>query len=327
VRTYEVAPEIWRLRLPLPWPGIPAVNAFALHDLDGGLTLVDCGGGGHPSYHLALEEALTRIGHRVEDVRLVVLTHYHSDHAGAIKWLIDRSGCEVAGHPDFAHFTDAGERPAELEALRRRRAVAEGVPTAALGDVSSAAEETEGIDAPIHPTRPLCDGDTVTSTAGTWHVVETPGHCPSHICLHEPDRGMIMVADLLAREFSPWFDYGYSPDPVQETFASFDRVEALGAQRLVLPGHGRALEDLPAVIAAYRQGIAGRLEEVRAAVAAGAVTAYEVTLALFGADLPVHDVAFRLTEICCYLRHHRLAGRIVRETAADGRFRYVLGSS
>ena len=131
VRTYEVAPEIWRLRLPLPWPGIPAVNAYALGRADGGVTLVDCGGGGDPSYHEALEAALTAIGQAVEDVRLVVLTHYHSDHAGALQWLIERSGCEVAGHPDYAHFTDGGERPAQIAAARRRRAQAEGVPAAA----------------------------------------------------------------------------------------------------------------------------------------------------------------------------------------------------
>lgn len=326
VRTYEVAPGIWRLRLPLPWPGIPAVNAFALGRDDGGVTLVDCGGGGDPSYHRALDEALTRTGHRVEDVRLVVLTHYHSDHAGALEWLIERSGCEVAGHPDYAHFTDGGERPAVIEAARRRRAEAEGVPAGDLGDVASTSEETDGIDAPIHPGQALREGDTVTSSAGTWQVFETPGHCPSHICLHEPDRGIVLVGDLLSLEFHPWFDYGYSQDPVHETLGSLDRLEALGEQRLVLPGHGRALEDVPALIAEHRAGIAERLGLVREAVAAGAANGYEITIALFGPDLGVSDLSFRLTEVLAYLRHERLAGRIVRETGTGGRFRYLLAT-
>ncbi len=35
-------PGVWRLRLPLPWPGVPHCNAFALAAGDG-IVLVDTG--------------------------------------------------------------------------------------------------------------------------------------------------------------------------------------------------------------------------------------------------------------------------------------------
>ena len=92
----------------------------------------------------------------------------------------------------------------------------------------------------------------------------------------------------------------------------------------MLPGHGRALADVPALIAEHREGIAERLRLVRDAVTGGARNGYEITLAVFGSDLTVSDLSFRLTEVLAYLRHERLAGRILRETAADGRFRYEL---
>lgn len=325
-RTAEVAPGLWRLRLPLSWPGIPAVNAYALARRDGKLVLVDCGGGGHPSCHTALEAAIAGTGHTLEDVCSVVLTHYHSDHAGPLAWLVEQTGCQVLGHPDHAHFTDAAERPREISAARRRRAAAEGVPAGSLDAYADVREETDGIDAAVHPHVRLREGDTIDSALGVWTVLETPGHCPSHIVLHEPVSRTAIVGDLLSHEFHPWFDYGYSPDPVAETLASLDRVEALGEPALVLPGHGRALDDVAGLLEMHRTGLADRLHATRTAIADGASSGHEINSAVFGAELTDVDAVWRLAEILSYLRHDRLAGRIARVTGEDGIFRYALAA-
>ncbi len=288
-----------------------------------GSSLVDCGGAGDPSCWAALEIAVQRSGHRIEDVREVVLTHYHSDHAGPLQWLVQRSGCVVAGHPAHAHFTDAGERPQEIAAARRRRARAEGVPADALELYADVSEETEGIDAPVHPRRLLREGDLISTVHGSWRVLEIPGHCPSHIALHQPDTGMLIVGDLLATEFRPWYDYGYSPDPVAETLSSLDRIESLPELSLVLPGHGRPLADTPALVELHRTGINSRLEAVRRAVAEGSHTGYDVTRAVFGDQLSDIEIVWRTGETASYLRHERLAGRIERGET-DGVFRYAL---
>ena len=41
-RGEKVLPGVWRLRLPLPWPGVPHCNAWALAAGDG-IVLVDTG--------------------------------------------------------------------------------------------------------------------------------------------------------------------------------------------------------------------------------------------------------------------------------------------
>ena len=41
-RGERVVPGIWRLRLPLPWPGVPHVNAFGIRAGDG-IVLFDTG--------------------------------------------------------------------------------------------------------------------------------------------------------------------------------------------------------------------------------------------------------------------------------------------
>jgi len=96
-RAFELAPGIWQLRLPLPWPQVPHVNAYWLADLR---VLVDCGSAGHPSHRASLSAALGVAGASVDDVRTLVGTHTHSDHVGLAAWVIQASGCEFLMHPD-----------------------------------------------------------------------------------------------------------------------------------------------------------------------------------------------------------------------------------
>ena len=56
----------WRLRLPLPFPGVPHCNAWALSAGDG-IVLVDTGAHGPRSME-DLERALGQVDRRIDDV-------------------------------------------------------------------------------------------------------------------------------------------------------------------------------------------------------------------------------------------------------------------
>ena len=75
-RGERVLPGAWRLRLPLRWPRVPHVNAWALQAGDR-LVLVDTGMHDHGSM-AELERALAVTGHRVENIRLIIITHAHN---------------------------------------------------------------------------------------------------------------------------------------------------------------------------------------------------------------------------------------------------------
>lgn len=320
-RSDEILPGLWRLRLPLPWEGIPHVNAFALARSDGGVTLVDCGGAGDPSCWDALLEALQGAGWGAGDVREVVLTHYHSDHAGPAARLADESGCTVLGHPDHAHFTEAMLRPGRIAAARERRARQEGVPEEHLAGYRTVREEIEGVTCPVMP-EPLLEGAVIDSALGPWEVIETPGHAPSHLCLHQPGSGVLIAGDLLAPAFHPYMDYGYTQDPVGEYLASLERVGRMAGVTTVLPGHGRPLHDLGAAIDMWRDGLQQHTEDVAAAVAQGAASGYEVTRQVCGSEAGTIAAVWDLAEIVCYLRHLRIGGRIAREHGPGGEFHY-----
>ena len=61
-RGERILPGVWRLRLPLPWPGVPHVNAFAVRAGDG-IVLFDTGMATENGQR-HLELALAQVGSR-----------------------------------------------------------------------------------------------------------------------------------------------------------------------------------------------------------------------------------------------------------------------
>jgi glyoxylase-like metal-dependent hydrolase (beta-lactamase superfamily II) len=277
--------------------------------------LFDCGL--HEPGSLAqLERAMAQVGLGLSDVRLLVCTHAHSDHYGQAASVVDASGCELWMHPAAAHMRASLEDPEARLARRFEVARQSGVPIAPLREWSQYARERgSGIARLVEPDRELVEGVVVETDLGPWTAVETPGHAPSHVCLHQADRRLLVSGDHLLGRVSLYFDYGWTPDPVGEFLASLDRVESLDA-RLCLAGHGRTFADVHAHIEANRALVAERLERVRAAVAEhGPITAYDIVPLLHGEELSQLTAGWWLPETLCYLRHLAVTGVVAR---ADG---------
>jgi glyoxylase-like metal-dependent hydrolase (beta-lactamase superfamily II) len=316
-RGERVLPGVWRLRLPLPWPGVPHCNAWALAAGDG-IVLVDTGM--HEPGSLAhLERALDQVNLKIEHVRLLVCTHAHSDHYGQAADIIDRAGCELWMHPNIEHMRLAARAPDA--ALERRLEVAQqsGVPEAALRAYREARKgQSYGISRLVEPDRELLPGVEVETDLGTWTVHETPGHAPSHVCLFQPEHRLLISGDHLLGRVSVFFDMGFSPDPAGEFLRSLDVVEKLGA-RLCLPGHGRTFTDVQAHIDANRELVAERVAKVLDIVAAdGPITAFDVVPKVYGEAITPMNANWWLSETLCYLGHLEIEGRVERIPGDSG---------
>jgi len=316
----ELRPGLWRLRLPLPWESANHVNAYLIAGAEP--VLVDCGSAGDPTLQEALERALALAGVALADIRLLVATHVHSDHVGLAAHVTADSGAPLWAHADDAHCYDPLRAPADTAAQREAAARRAGVPEARLAAYADLREEREGILAALEPDHALRDGDVVHSPLGPWQVIEVPGHAPSHVALLQPDQGLAIVGDLLCNVFAPSFDVGYSPDPVAETLASLDRLEAAGPFDLVLPGHGRPITDLPAVLELTRAGHRQKLAAVREAVEAEPATAYALAERLFGAEDDFFAV-IHTHEVQAYLDHLCQRGELTATTSASGQLVYA----
>jgi glyoxylase-like metal-dependent hydrolase (beta-lactamase superfamily II) len=324
-RGERVLPGVFRLRLPLPWPGVPHCNAWAVSAGDG-VVLFDTGMH-QPGSLVNLERAMQMCGLTIEDVRLVVCTHAHSDHYGQAATIVRRTGCELWMHPNHAHMTRWAEDPDA--AIDRRLEVARqsGVPEEPLRRYAAERGEREsGISAVIEPDRELRGGRDpiiVETDLGPWTVHETPGHAPSHVCLFQPERRLLISGDHLLGRIFPFFDFGYSPDPVGEFLSSLDVVEALHA-RLCLPGHGRTFTDVDAHIEGNRELVAEHLAKILAVLEEGEpLTAFEILPRVHGAHLSPMTAQWLLTETLAMLRHlevtqraRRLPGEPERWTSA-----------
>jgi glyoxylase-like metal-dependent hydrolase (beta-lactamase superfamily II) len=314
-RGERTLPGVFRLRLPLPWPGVPHCNAWAVSAGDG-VVLFDTGMH-QPGSLVNLERAMQMCGLSIEDVRLVVCTHAHSDHYGQAATIVQRTGCELWMHPNHEHMTRWAEDPGG--AIDRRLEVARqsGVPEEPLRRYAAERGTREsGISAVIEPDRELLPGVLVETDLGSWTVHETPGHAPSHVCLFQPERRLLISGDHLLGRIFPFFDFGYSPDPVGEFIDSLDVVEALDA-RLCLPGHGRTFTDVHAHIDGNRELVAEHLAKIMAVIEVGEVeaeplTAFEILPLVYGSHLTPMTAQWLMTETLAMLQHLEVTGRAQR---------------
>ncbi len=317
-RGERVLPGLWRLRLPLPWPGIPHCNAWALAQGDG-FVLVDTGMYDATSIE-HLDRALHQVKLKLEDTKLLAITHAHSDHWGQSAPIVERAGCEMWMHPNheaqFANLTDPDR------ALTRRMEVARhsGVPDGALTEyVKRVKDLPSGIAATIEPNQPLLDGVTIDTDLGTWQVIETPGHTPSHVCLFQPERRLLISGDHLLGRISLYFDYGQSPDPVAEYLSSLQKIEGARA-RLALSGHGKPFLDVPGHIEGTRRLVVENIERATASVTSEPRTAMTIALDMFREQRGARHPAWLLSQTLCYLRHLEQAGQARRETDGELQF-------
>ena len=232
-RTEKVLPGIWRLRLPLPWPGVPHGNAWALA-ADEGIVLFDTGIGGKGRMRqldLALGPGRVRDrGH--QPPRLHPLPHRPlraggADHRGAPA---ASSGCTRPGSTCGCSPTTRRRRSSSGS---RSPARAASRPSRWSATARAATRATKpGSTRSRSPDRELLPGVEVETDLGTWQVHETPGHAPSHVVLHQPERKLMISGDHLLGRTVLFFDYGHSPDPVGEFLSSLDEIEPLDGRPL-----------------------------------------------------------------------------------------------
>jgi glyoxylase-like metal-dependent hydrolase (beta-lactamase superfamily II) len=183
--------------------------------------LVDCG----PSSCLgALEEALRERGLEIEDLRHLVLTHIHLDHAGAAGTLVRRNPAlhvhvSAIGAP---HLVD----PSRLERSARRL-------------YGQDFDRLWGELAPV----PEANLRPVEARVLDLEAFPTPGHASHHVSFLAPD-GACFAGDAAGVRIEPCpFLLPASPPPdidLEAWSASLDAIEARGPTRLCLAHFGLA---------------------------------------------------------------------------------------
>ena len=300
--------EVWQriadagirvLRIPTPFQ-VGRVNTYLLEDNP--LTLVDSG----PNSGKALDELerqLEALGHRIEDLELVIITHQHIDHLGLVDIIAKRSGADVAAldllAPFVENFGDDAERDdAEAAALMRRHGISEEVVTA-LRQVTGSFRAW-GSRAKV--TRPLSDGEVLELRDRRLQVQHRPGHSPSDTVFWDGERRILIAADHLIKHISsnplitrPLDGSSERTQALVTYLRSLKRTRELPAE-IVLSGHGEPITDSRDLIDQRFAMHQRRAEKIYGLIAKQPRTGHELAQALWG-DVAVTQAFLTLSEV------------------------------
>ena len=191
-----------------------AFAALFLVEHRGVLSVVDTGSSGALR---RIRTAIGRAGWQMQDVRQIVLTHCHGDHAGEAKALVDLTGATVvAGALDAEVIEGSGPYPAPRDRLSR--SVYRRFERFARLPVDRRIDVEEELE-------------------GGLVAIPTPGHTLGHIAVHAPDASAVFVGDAvwhLGPLRPSWRRYTVDP---QANAESLRRLASLGADRIVV-AHG-----------------------------------------------------------------------------------------
>jgi glyoxylase-like metal-dependent hydrolase (beta-lactamase superfamily II) len=153
-----------------------ANDVYVLDGADGQLGLVDTGIA-TPSTREELATGLAELGHALEDVDSVVLTHWHPDHAGLAGEIQATSGATVRVHAADADLV-AGEATAwdRYHDLEERRFEEWRLPAESRTELRSYLDTSTRYRGETVDVTPFEDGDRLRVGGVDLDVVHLPGH-------------------------------------------------------------------------------------------------------------------------------------------------------
>jgi glyoxylase-like metal-dependent hydrolase (beta-lactamase superfamily II) len=327
-RRREPAPGVFRLVLPLPFPGLDRCNAYLLAD-DEGSILVDCGiwdpnadDGGLSE----LDAAVTATGHALADIRTLIVTHPHTDHYGMAGKVTEVTGCEVwmhaAARAELEMYGDPKVMASELRAMLSQH----GVTPDEIEELVAFEDWSPFVHSLVEASKWVGEGDTAEADGRNWAFVHTPGHDGASICLWSPDDRILISGDTLLGSITPHIDFRRGDEnPLAEFLASLKRIEQLDPA-LVLPGHGRPFEDGGERARVTTQHHERRLGAIVQVVRREPHTANEITDEIFSRTLLNFERRLALGEALAHLAYLRRSGEIERLESSDGTFLYKKAS-
>jgi glyoxylase-like metal-dependent hydrolase (beta-lactamase superfamily II) len=304
----ETPADVWQrisdagirvMRIPTPFR-VGRVNTYLLEDEP--LTLVDSG----PNSGKALddlERQLEALGHGIEELELVIITHQHIDHLGLVDIVAKRSGAEVAAIDAVVPFVenyggDAERDDEEAALLMRRHGISEEVVTA-LRQVTGSFRAW-GSKATV--TLPLRDGELLELRDRRLEVQHRPGHSPSDTIFWDSERRILIAADHLIKHISsnplisrPLDGSGERTQALVTYLESLKRTRELPAE-IVLSGHGEPITDHVALIDERFALHQRRAEKLYRLIADQPRTGHELAQALWG-DVAVTQAFLTLSEV------------------------------
>lgn len=188
----------------------------------------------YPGDYKKFVKTLDTLGINLSEIRYLLLTHHHDDHAGFAARLVDNTDCQVIVHEDAVLPLSSGESEDTMEPLN--------------GCIKAVFSLFEIVHRDFrYPPIRITDRDTVLSGDDLGllerigvggKILHTPGHSSDSISVVLSD-GSAFVGDA-AMNFLNFCRIQYRPIYVEDrdaVFESWQKLIAHGAQQ-IYPAHG-----------------------------------------------------------------------------------------
>ena len=201
------------------------VNAYLIVEEDG-LVLIDAG---MRASRKRIGDYLKSIGHTLQDIKLILLTHADPDHCGSAEKIRLVSGARICASPTEAQALSTGRpsRPLNLPFPFNRFM-----------------RMMEALSSPKFEVDEILQERQILPVLEELLVVPTPGHTPGHISLYAPAHKLLFAGDAL-RTAEKKFRRSNQPiftDSIEQHAASFQILADLQPE-IVCAGHGPVLLD------------------------------------------------------------------------------------
>jgi len=222
-------------------------DSYTVHSVKLGWTqcfLLKCTGGyllidtDYPKYYRRFAKKLANLGIAISDIKYLLLTHHHDDHAGFAAELVRSIGCQVIAHRNALSALEQGksENTGGKPVNRCLQII--------LTFYAISLFYREWNFPPLMLTKRdiVIEGDNDDFLKGIGIdgvILHTPGHTRDSISVLLSD-GSAFVGDV-AMNFLRWTGVGHRPiyiEDINTVYESWRKLREHGA-RVIYPSHGR----------------------------------------------------------------------------------------
>ena len=318
-----IADNFYRITLPMPFRLRHVHVYIVIHD--SGIALFDTGINMADTF-TKLGESLHAIGRSVTDIDRIYITHYHADHCGIAGGIKKASGAIIhtsaIGKMTRQHHNNHDAVASHVTSFYLRHGLSADVINHLLKLIRNFRRAT----IPYDIDRCLSAGNLYTLGDRSFEILPTPGHTRDHICYYFRDEGILLSGDHVLPDITPNLSPDlFNPDfrPLKSFLHALDGVKGLPVAR-VWPAHGDAFADLDARIEEIKAHHQERSEAILHALGSGPQNAFQLSMTVFGTDLPEFDKILALNETYVHLVELKREGKI-EEANGEKQVLYTTG--